>query len=65
MLSIHFNHRRNADGSVDSICLECFRTVATVNEEATLATLERQHRCDPQDLAWLGGVTDRSHMDVG
>ncbi len=57
MLSIHFNHRQNADGSVDSICLGCYRTVATVDDEKILVTQERQHRCDPDDLARLRGDT--------
>ena len=65
MLSIHFNHRRNADGSVDSICLGCFRTVASAHDEKALMTQERQHLCDPEDLACLGGYADRSRMNVG
>ena len=64
----HAEHRfqspPNADRSVDSICLQCFRTVATVNEDATLTTLERQHRCDPEDLACLTGRSDRPRIDL-
>jgi hypothetical protein len=63
-LSTGFRHRLNADESVDSICLQCFRTVATVNEDATLATLERQPWCDPRDLACLTGNTDRPRIDL-
>src|ERR1700728_1552209 len=42
-----FPHRQNADGSFDSICSECFRTVATASTEAQLQAVERVHhyRC--------------------
>ena len=56
MLSIGFNHRPNTDGSVDSICLPCFLTVASGNDGEILAGIERQHRCNPEDLARLRGV---------
>jgi|SRR5580704_15785101 hypothetical protein len=32
-----FRHRPNNDGSVDSICLRCFRTIASNNHEWSLA----------------------------
>jgi hypothetical protein len=40
MLSTGFNHRPNADGSVDSICLQCFLIVASGSDDATLAGIE-------------------------
>ena len=45
-----FSHRPNNDGSVDSICLRCFRTIASNNHEWSLAMLESQHECDLVDL---------------
>ena len=45
-----FAHRPNNDGSVDSICLRCFRTIASNNHEMNLATVESQHECDPVDI---------------
>lgn len=42
-----FLHRANRDGSFDSICKECFRTVATVKCESDLNVAERDHVCDP------------------
>ena len=41
-----FPHRRNPDGSFDSICPNCFRTVATRRNEADLAQTEREHVCE-------------------
>jgi len=41
-----FPHRRNPDGSFDSICPKCFRTVATRRNEADLAQDERDHVCE-------------------
>lgn len=40
-----FTHRQNADGTFDSICHRCFRTVATVNSEDSLHAEELSHRC--------------------
>jgi hypothetical protein len=48
-----YPHRKNADGTVDSICPECFRTVATVWSEWELAEAERAHRCDVGRMAEL------------
>lgn len=39
-------HRRNHDGSFDSICKTCFATVARSSDEAALAGPERNHACD-------------------
>jgi hypothetical protein len=41
----HFPHRHNPDGSFDSICIECFQTVATKVEEAELVSHEAEHVC--------------------
>lgn len=40
-----FPHRRNRDGSHDSICPHCFRTVATRQEETELPSDEQNHKC--------------------
>jgi hypothetical protein len=42
-----FTHRfNNADGTVDSICHRCFKTVATATVEAALDLPEQRHSCD-------------------
>ena len=40
-----FPHRRNHDGSFDSICLNCFLTVATSASEMELEGYEEKHYC--------------------
>ena len=49
-----FRHRPNNDGSVDSICTRCLRTIASNNHEWSLAAVESQHECDPVDLMRFG-----------
>jgi hypothetical protein len=52
-----FEIRRNADGSLDAICLTCFVTAGTAMSESELPTIERAHQCDIYLLAerqqWL------------
>jgi hypothetical protein len=45
-----FAHRPNNDGSVDSICLRCFRTIASDKNGRSLDMMQLQHECDPADL---------------
>jgi len=49
-----FPHRRNEDGSYDSICPSCFLTIARARSEGELAPLEKQHVCDSSLLAERG-----------
>lgn len=42
-----FSHRLNSDGSVDSICRNCFMTVATAVNEPALEEHESDHVCPP------------------
>jgi hypothetical protein len=52
--SLNFQHRRNNDGTCDSICLRCYRTVATTRLELWLAHEENIHTCTLLDLhAWM------------
>jgi hypothetical protein len=44
-----FPHRKNCDGSYDSICLTCFETVATGTPEE-LVKREKEHVCGPVRL---------------
>lgn len=46
-----FARRANNDGTVESICRECFVTIATAHWEAELDDAEHEHICDPADLA--------------
>jgi hypothetical protein len=47
--TVQFVHRLNADGTIDSICRDCFITVVTAVSESVLEREERKHNCDP----WL------------
>jgi len=49
----NFPHRRNPDGTVDSICAGCFRTIATALNEAQLQTAESTHQCGGFNLSEL------------
>jgi hypothetical protein len=42
-----FAHRRNADGSYDSICTKCYATIASAAREEALSSIESAHVCDP------------------
>lgn len=46
-----YAHRRNDDGTFDSICLRCYRTVATANTESDLVFSEAKHLCPPDSSA--------------
>jgi hypothetical protein len=50
MDTLHFSHRHNVDGTIDSICHCCFRTVGTTFQEADLKTQEDHRRCLPEHL---------------
>jgi hypothetical protein len=41
-----FAHRRNADASIDSICLACFLTVGSARVDVALQDLETDHHCE-------------------
>ena len=46
-----FPHRRNRDGSFDSICLKCLLTIANARIEADLAAHDEGHVCNPSILS--------------
>jgi hypothetical protein len=45
-----FPHRQNRDGSYDSICPRCYRTISNRKTEAELAKDEFRHICDDWHL---------------
>jgi hypothetical protein len=50
-----FPHRQNEDGTFDSICPDCFSTVARgLHTESQLAEFEDQHACHSDSLAEQG-----------
>jgi hypothetical protein len=44
-----FKHRKNKDGSIDSICLRCFQTAASTYDQSLLGSLESLHSCGKPD----------------
>lgn len=44
--TLQFIHRLNDDGTIDSICRDCFATVATSISGAELEREEQEHICD-------------------
>jgi hypothetical protein len=40
-----FAYRLNGDGSIDSICLTCYLTAATAENEAEVHEREKVHHC--------------------
>jgi hypothetical protein len=57
-----FPHRENSDGTYDSICPKCFRTIDTRHVEGDLVAEERVHICDQGDLLPLD-VFDTENRD--
>ena len=53
-----YGHRRNNDGSYDSICTKCFATVASTRSEAELTSHERTHTCIPDWPYQAGPLLD-------
>jgi hypothetical protein len=66
-----FTHRWNYDGSYDSICLLCNRTIATGSKERELAESEENHAMegclpimsDERGLASVSPWESRAHIE--
>jgi hypothetical protein len=59
---IAFPHRRNSDGTIDSICKRCFVTIATEATDAELEGAERAHICQGFDAVWMNHRTDQERL---
>jgi len=59
---IAFPHRRNSDGTIDSICRGCFVTIATEATDAELEGAERKHICQGFDAVWMNHRTDQERL---
>jgi len=60
-------HRRNPDGSVDSICITCFATIARAGDEAALTEQEKKHSCDRRVPAYREAyrLKVKAHSQLG
>jgi hypothetical protein len=45
-----FARRQNINGTADSICIQCFRTIGTASDLNELRIVETFHECDEDDL---------------
>lgn len=54
-----FPHRRNRDGTFDSICPRCFVTVSSKYTEVELQEAESSHNCQGFELAQMWRRTDQ------
>ena len=63
-IQTRFPHRRNRNGTFDSICPRCFHTVATRTDERELSRDEHRHICDDwnMDLDRLAETKSRSRI---
>jgi hypothetical protein len=59
---VHFDfpHRMNKDGTIDSICPQCFVTIGCSTWEADLDRMEAAHICEPARLASFSGPSRSS-----
>ncbi len=62
---MEYPHRRNSDGTWDSICTNCFQTVAHCETESKLAQFEKAHVCDPSVLAELRYAQESNQKTIG
>jgi hypothetical protein len=51
-----FSHNRDNEGSFNSVCPDCFKTIATQRLELDLLHYEFDHVCNPDLLRALWGV---------
>jgi hypothetical protein len=58
-----FPHRRNKDGSFNSICLRCFATVASHRTEEELKDQDKNHVCVKSVLSERGNHVSLIHNE--
>ena len=58
-----FPHRRNKDGSFNSICLKCFATVASRMTEEELKEQDKKHVCVKSVLSGRGNHVSLIHNE--
>jgi hypothetical protein len=53
-----FPHRRKPNGTFDSLCTRCFRTVANADTEAELRAAESAHDCKGFNMGEVMHLTE-------
>jgi hypothetical protein len=64
MAEIRFLYHKRLDGSLDSICMRCFGTVAMGRSEAELEKPNAQHICEESVLTQRAGDQSRRRIDT-
>jgi hypothetical protein len=59
-----FPHRRNRDGSFDSICLKCFATIASHMTQEELDELDKNHTCMNSLLSQRGNHVSSTQDEI-
>jgi hypothetical protein len=59
-----FPHRRNKDGSFDSICLKCFATIASHMTQDELKEFDQTHVCANSLLSQRGDRVSLTHDEI-
>jgi hypothetical protein len=54
-------HRANPDGTFDSICIRCFKTIASAVTESGLAGPEVDHVCAPSSLSQRDTLREKTN----
>jgi len=65
--TLQFVRRLNEDGTIDSVCSDCYITVATAHRELELWRAECDHVCNPTLLEYYAESSDRlkTLLDAG
>jgi hypothetical protein len=61
---IGFLRRKNPDSTTDLICLRCFMTVRSGNDETGFAALEMSHCCDPLYVRFPLDAEDQMSLKI-
>jgi hypothetical protein len=59
-----FPLRPNTDGTYDSICPQCFLTVATRKTRGEVVRLEKLHHCGEAELAEVRMAKEQIQQDL-
>lgn len=61
--AVYYPHKLNKNGSFNSICIVCFRTVASNMTEDELVQEEKKHVCGTSLLSKRSSIVEMVHHD--
>jgi hypothetical protein len=59
---VAFHHQKNDDGTITSICMNCYGTVAEQSDPSELSEMEQTHVCEERHIRRMN-VSDRSDCE--